>query len=251
MTAKSFTFYLGTHQPHWLSQARFPLFISHRRLREYKTLPIARAPWSLDSGGFSALDKNGEWDMTEKEYITAVRRYRDEIGMLQWAAPMDWMCEQKIREKTGKTVKEHIQLTVRNLISLQYKASDLRFIPVLQGFELDDYIYCADVYDQAGVYLDQEPVVGLGSVCRRQGTEEIGLIVKTFAAQGISLHGFGVKAAGLAKYGAHLTSSDSMAWSYAARRQPPMAGCRTHINCANCLPYARLWRARLLAQLTY
>src|SRR5690242_4741899 len=94
-------FYLGTHMPSWLTKTDVPLFVSHRRLLgelrpgrgARKTLPRARGPWALDSGGFTELQMFGEWRTTPAEYIAAVRRYRDEIGGLVWAAPMDWMCE--------------------------------------------------------------------------------------------------------------------------------------------------------------
>ena len=86
-------FYLGAHQPHWLESAGFPLFVSHRRLRERRSLPRAIAPWALDSGGFTALSGDGTWDMTPGQYVAAVERYAAEIGRLEWAAPMDWMCE--------------------------------------------------------------------------------------------------------------------------------------------------------------
>jgi hypothetical protein len=44
-------------------------------------------------------------------------------------------------------------------------------------------------------------------------------------------------------------SADSMAWSYAARCEPPMRGCAGHKNCANCLRYAANWRAGIVARL--
>lgn len=81
------TFYLGSHQPHWLATAGVPLFISHRRLADRKTLPRATAEWALDSGAFSELSLYGEWRTTVREYHRAVRRYDDEIGKLSWAAP--------------------------------------------------------------------------------------------------------------------------------------------------------------------
>jgi hypothetical protein len=61
------------------------------------------------------------------------------------------------------------------------------------------------------------------------------------------LHGFGVKAQGLARYGHLLTSADSMAWSMHARREPPLPGCTGHINCANCRRYAYPWAGRMQA----
>ncbi len=102
-----------------------------------------------------------------------------------------------------------------------------------------------DAYDQAGIDLAAEPLVGLGSVCRRQATSEIDRIVTTLAGQGLRLHGFGVKTAGLGRYGWALESADSLAWSYAARREPALPGHR-HKNCANCLVYALAWRERVV-----
>lgn len=76
-------------------------------------------------------------------------------------------------------------------------------------------------------------------------TGEIDHIVSTVAALGISLHGFGVKTAGLVRYASDLASADSLAWSYGARMAPPLPGC-THKSCANCLRYALRWRERVL-----
>ena len=45
-----------------------------------------------------------------------------------------------------------------------------------------------------------------------------------------------------------LASADSLAWSYDARRRPPLPG-HTHKNCANCQPYALTWRTRVLNSL--
>lgn len=90
------------------------------------------------------------------------------------------------------------------------------------------------------------PLVGIGSVCRRQRTSEMGMIIRTLASGGLRLHGFGVKKQGLAYYGAALASADSMAWSYAARREAPLQGC-THRSCSNCSRYALRWREDILA----
>jgi hypothetical protein len=70
------TFFLGTHQPGWLGHARIPLFVSDVRLRVYKTLPRAAAPWALDSGGFSELQNHGRWTVGPREYVARVRRPR-------------------------------------------------------------------------------------------------------------------------------------------------------------------------------
>lgn len=84
-------FFLGTHHPHWLSLLGVPLFVSRRSMDGRKTLPRAVAPWALDSGGFSELTIHGEWRMTARAYVDFVRRCADEVGLLAWAAPQDWM----------------------------------------------------------------------------------------------------------------------------------------------------------------
>lgn len=240
-------FYLGAHQPHWLQRAGFPLFVSRRQLSRKRVLHPAACRWALDSGGFTELSMHGRWLLPAQDYAAAVTACRDQIGLLDFAAPQDWMCEPFILDRTGLAVREHQERTVANYLDLRRAAPALPFIPVLQGWTLADYLRCADLYRQAGVNLAALPRVGLGSVCRRQSTAEIATIISVLSGLGLRLHGFGVKTGGLARYGHLLASADSMAWSYAARRQPPLPGCTGHKNCANCLTYAARWRARILA----
>jgi hypothetical protein len=241
-------FYLGAHQPHWLWRAAFPLFVSHRQLARRRSLHPATCRWALDSGGFTELSLHGRWITPPEDYAAAVARYADRIGRLDFAAPQDWMCEPFMIDRTGLSVREHQERTVTSYLTLRALAPDLPVIPVVQGWALADYLACADLYAAAGVDLAALPRVGLGSVCRRQSTAEIAVIVTELAARGLHLHGFGVKTGGLHLYGHLLASADSMAWSYTARRQPALPGCTGHRNCANCLIYATRWRARVLAR---
>ncbi|MER5419888.1 DUF7221 family queuine tRNA-ribosyltransferase-like protein [Streptosporangium roseum] len=247
--AEPLVFYLGAHQPHWLWTADFPLFVSHRQLARKVALRPARTRWALDSGGFTELSLHGRWITTPEQYAAAVTRYAEQIGHLDFAAPQDWMCEPFMVERTGLSVAEHQHRTVANYLHLRQIAPALPFIPVIQGWHLADYLACVRLYEAAGVDLAALPRVGLGSVCRRQSSAEIETITTTLARAGLRLHGFGVKTGGLHRYGPRLASADSMAWSYAARREPPLPGCAGHKNCANCLRYATAWRSRLLAGL--
>lgn len=190
------TFYLGTYLPHWLASSTFPLFVSHKRLARYKRLPVARYRWALDSGAFSELAACGRWTLTPEAYVVAVRTHRDEIGRLDWAAPQDWMWEPFILAKTGLSVEEHQRRTVDNYLQLKALAPDLPFVPVLQGWDLADYLRCAALHEAAGVDLAAEPLVGVGSVCRRQATAQIGYLIEQLSAR-FALHGFGCKTQGL------------------------------------------------------
>jgi hypothetical protein len=234
-------FYLGTHMPSWLGKTDVPLFISHRKLMGRKTFPRALGRWALDSGAFSEVSMKGRFETTPAAYVGAVRRYSQEIGGMDWAAPQDWLCEPFVIEKTGLTVQEHQKRTTDNIGELRGLAPDLTFIPVLQGWEYGDYIDHVSMYEAAGFDLREEPTVGVGSVCHRQGTKDAHAIMVTLRSYGIKPHGFGVKLSGLAKYGLALESADSMAWSFDARYNEPMEG-HTHKACASCMPYAMKWR---------
>jgi hypothetical protein len=238
-------FYLGVPEPGWLARTDAPLFVSQRRLAGRRRLPLATCSWALDSGGFTELSLYGEWRTTPGAYVAAIWRYATEIRRLDWAAPMDWMCEPSMLARTGLTVPQHQRRTVNNLLTLRTLAPDLPIIPVLQGWTLSDYLRCLDLYAASGVDLTAEPLVGLGSVCRRQHLQTIGAIVERLASMGLRLHAFGVKVAGYDLYGHRLASLDSMAWSFRARRSAPMPGHR-HRTCANCLSFALGWRAGLL-----
>lgn len=251
-------FYLGSHHPHWLGRTEVPLFVSIRSLRERKTLPVALGPWGLDSGAFWEVHHTGGFITSPHQYIGEVARCADEVGRLAWAAPQDWPCEDFALAKTGLTVIEHQRRSVASYLTLHSLDATLPIVPVLQGQTVDDYLRCVDLYEHAGIDLTCAPVVGVGSVCRRQHTGEIEHIMRTLAHQGLALHGFGVKAPGLTRYSWALTSADSLAWSYDARREPGVGGKRgrrrfpghSHKSCANCLAYALDWRTRVLRSCT-
>lgn len=247
-------FYLGTHEVHWLATADVPLFVSHRRLRGRKTLPkVGRRGYAVDSGGFSELSLYGTWRTTPEEYVTAIARYDAEIGHMDWAAPQDWMCEPPMLAKTGLAVAEHQRRTVANFARLsqlwpEHSDAECPFMPVLQGWEMDDYLTCWRMYEDAGINPREYETVGVGSICRRPNIDDIGAIAEALHEldTGVPLHGFGVKTEGLAKYGDLFASADSLAWSRAARWEAPLSGCTAHKNCANCLTYALQWRDRVL-----
>lgn len=240
-------FWLGTPKPQWVRRTDVPLFISRRNLSMRKSFPRARGPVVIDSGGYIELSLHGRWTVTERAYVPEARRYVEDIGNVDWLAPLDWMCEPHVLAKTGLTVAEHQARTIASYLELRSLTPDLPWAPVLQGWTLADYRRHVDAYDRAGVDLRVAPIVGIGSVCRRQATSEIVPIVRTIAQLGIRLHGFGVKTTGLQQIASDLVSADSMAWSFTARRRPILLPeCSGHQNCANCLTWALRWRDQVL-----
>ncbi|TXH14955.1 MAG: hypothetical protein E6R03_08210 [Hyphomicrobiaceae bacterium] len=246
-------FFLGTHVTSWLGRLSIPLFISRRRLTTAK-LHKALGSWALDSGGFSELSMYGEWTTEPEEYVDDVRRFSANVGNLEWAAIQDWMCEPQMLAKTGLNIVEHQRRTVLNYNTLLHLAPEIAWTPVLQGWEQADYKAHVTMYEAEGHILRNLPVLGIGSVCRRQHLEEIAIFLEELKADGFNnLHGFGFKTTGLmtlkqfamsrrnAKTDLALASADSMSWSFTARYEDPLPGCNTHINCANCIKYAMMW----------
>jgi hypothetical protein len=244
-------FWLGTHHPHWLwtpGYEEVPLFVSRRTLSRYKTLKpkLSETKYIIDSGGFSELDSTGEWSIDDGQLAREVRRYSSEIGEPEYAAPRDYMCEPHILRNTGLTIAEHQRRTVESVINLRCTAPEVDWLPVLQGWKPDDYLRHVELYDKCGIDLVREPLVGLGSVCRRQNTRPVEELIKRLSREGIRLHGFGFKLEGLARVGKYLESADSMAWSFDARmNKRPLPGC-PHKSCANCRKYALQWRERVV-----
>lgn len=181
----------------------------------------------MDSGGFQELPLHGEWTVTVDRYI---REYVHGIGKLQWAAIQD------------RIVEEHQRRTIRTYLESMDKAPE----PVLQGRTCGDYWRHVDDYARADIELRKLPLVGLGSICRRQGTHRAAAIAHTLRrSDGVRIHAFGVKTARLELMRDDIASADSLARSFTARRGPPLPGCK-HEHCNNCLKFALKWRAKIL-----
>lgn len=113
---------------------------------------------------------------------------------------------------------------------------------MLQGWSIGDYERHVEAYADAGVELAALPLVGVGTVCRRQNTVTAAvLLAQLHLVHGLRLHGFGLKLTGLRLAREHLASADSTAWSFNARKNRPLPG-HTHKSCANCIEYALEWR---------
>lgn len=255
-------FYLGVPDARWLERAGVPLFLSVNAFKQ--KLPKAIAPWALDSGAYTELTKHGTWRATPAEYVARVREIQT-VGMLDFVFVQDWPCGPPALAKTGLTVTQHQGRTVDSYLELCELAPDVPWVPVLQGSAPSDYAVHRDAYALAGVDLAAVPLVGLGSIASRQDDPVIGRVAHHLAADGIRLHGLGVKKSGIRLYGDALAAADSHAWSFdayfshragrAARGQvgPPLTACREEVKrgehpptCRNCMRYALHWREAVL-----
>lgn len=210
-------FYVGLHQ---VNHARHfdRCFISVNRLLHRKSDFEARE-WILDSGAFSQIYRYGE-HMTTKEYAAQIKRWA-RCGKLVAAVTQDYMCEPFILQRTGKTILEHQQMTIERYKQLLALVDSVYIMPVLQGYETEDYLHHIDLY---GGLLKPGMYVGVGSICKRNSSIlSIIEILKAIKRKrpDLKLHGFGLKLTALENKTIRdmLYSCDSMAWSYAARRE--------------------------------
>ena len=214
-------FFTGLHQP---SDARHfdGAFVSVNRLRPRKAA-MQVGDWIMDSGAFTEVSRHGGYRHSVSEYAAEIRRWATNgSGRLLAASSQDFMCEPFILKITGLTVEDHQRLTIERYDELRREdTAGVYILPVLQGFEPADYVRHVEAY---GARLAPGAWVGVGSVCKRNGSPDqvaaVLMSIKT-ARPDLLLHGFGLKTTALAHsfVRSMLHSADSMAWSYAARKQ--------------------------------
>ncbi len=210
-------FYVGLHHP---SDAKHfaQCMISVSRLRERKS-DFSVNDWMIDSGAFMELKIHGQYRDSPSAYAAQVRRW-SRCGRLVAAVSQDYMCEPFMLERTGLTIADHQRMTIERYDALLAEHTGVYILPVLQGYRPEEYV---DHIRQYGERLALGAWVGVGSVCKRNadvGAIEHVLIAIHDARPDLRLHGFGVKLTALQSSIVRgcLHSADSMAWSYAARR---------------------------------
>ena len=92
----------------------------------------------------------------------------DSGAFSQVAAAQDFMCEDFILKKLGRTVKDHQQMTTTNYRDLLTEMDAIKcrtqIMPVLQGYEPEEYAEHLKIY---GSLIAKDEWVGVGSVCKR------------------------------------------------------------------------------------
>lgn len=177
--------------------------------------------WIMDSGAFTQVVMQGGFQQTPEEYADHIHRWRS-CGNLLAAVTQDYMCEDVALEATGLSLQDHQRLTVKRYRKIrQLVDPDVYVMPVLQGFAPEEYVACLYLY---GDSIPDGSWVGVGSVCKRNTSvaeiEDVLGAIKS-SRPDLRLHGFGIKLTALTSAFVYdsLYSSDSMAWSYAARRE--------------------------------
>jgi hypothetical protein len=212
-------FYTGNHQP---SDAKHfdRAFVSVNRLRGRRS-GFQVKDWIMDSGAFTQIAKHGGYTEGVEVYAAEIKRWANN-GNLLAAVAQDYMCEAHMLAITGKTIEEHQVLTIKRYDALlACDTGGVYIMPVLQGYEPEDYVRHIEMYDDR---LKHGMWVGVGSVCKRNGDpraiERVLFAIKEVRPD-LQLHGFGLKTTARSSplVNELLHTADSMAWSYAARRE--------------------------------
>jgi len=168
--------------------------------------------WALDSGGFVALNRWGDFPFSPDRYLELVSNLGPE-----WAASMDYPCEPDIARGTKLSVNDRIEATVEYAVYLCQR--DKRIVPVLQGYTAEEYQRCWNLLSSK---MSVERLA-IGSVCKRQSKAEISTLcwhLRQFLPS-IPIHGFGVKLRALEwpEVWELFTSIDTNSWEFHRRGQ--------------------------------
>lgn len=220
-------FYVGLHQP--ADAKHFDrACISINRLRGRRK-PLRGVEVLVDSGAFTELNLYGRYRHEVEEYATELHRlWVQGVVRIVAAVAQDYMCEAFMLAKTGLTIADHQRLTIERYDDLVQALERLfggtppfPVLPVLQGYSPADYVRHLVAY---GSRLVEGMWVGVGSVCKRNGAPaQVAAVLKAIAKvrPDLRLHGFGVKITALLHETVRrlLATADSLAWSFAARKQ--------------------------------
>lgn len=160
--------------------------------RRRKYLPKSGIRW-LDSGGFTLLNLYGKYPFSIIAFMNLVAFLNP-----HYYASMDYPCEPDIsRQLDLMSNAERIKATVANAIAMTEWESHVRgkLVPVIQGYTLDEYRQCIDLYHKLGTIREY---MAVGSMCRRISNAELhnlipGITDHARQASVKRLHFFGLK----------------------------------------------------------
>ena len=174
----------------------------------------------VDCGGFyNSLA--GNYKTSDTEYLEYVKSVNADFFALR-----DYTCEKEVCKRLKTTTKEQIKKTFEHHLRMLEYLDDFLLdcngkkaiaVPVLQGYELEDYLYCLDLYREAGLI---NSYMAIGTLCRRNATREITKIVGKLREElpdWVMIHAFGVKIPTLKRIWNLCDSIDTGAWDFVSR----------------------------------
>lgn len=185
------------------------------------SLPDFVTEKAADCGGFVATFKWGKYPYTPEQYVEWL------YGWLpQWAAMMDFCCEDEITGGKPGIVRERQQKTTEMAYHFWSNCKDAQWcwVPTIQGWTVEDYVRHAQemkpLIQEMQAYYGKDSYfrVGIGTLCRRASVEMIHEVIREVSAilGDVPLHLWGVKLGLLQSPLAlpeQVVSMDSAAWN--------------------------------------
>jgi hypothetical protein len=151
----------------------------------------------LDSGGFSFFSRWGDYPFSPDEYLRLVEHPYYGYQPLAWAS-LDYPCEEDTRRRLGLMSNlERIEATLDYLAWFTEHATWAGMVPVVQGYTIDERLYCLEEMARRGL---AKPFMAIGSLCALKSQREIDAVVNalgstatTILSYPVAWHLFGVK----------------------------------------------------------
>lgn len=202
-------YFLGCNFPEKIAGLNCPVMISvngffKRRGNSYTCRKAlfdgGNQPVIIDSGAFSRISRLYSYKnhLPTRTYAQVIWRFKNCCNLVA-VVVQDYMCESYILSITGLDIPTHQRLTLHRYDRLVQELDKLAqstgeappyIMPVLQGYEPDDYMRHLDNY---GGSIKTGDWVGIGSVCKRNSNPGSIWAILHRLPTDFRYHGFGVK----------------------------------------------------------
>jgi len=185
-------------------------------------LPKNRNKLMIDSGAYDLLIRGEleDYPFTPLEYSKTIKNL-DIVP--DYVISMDYICN---REENSDNY-ELINKTIHNakLLRKEFKReNDICFVPVVQGYKLEDYLYCIEQLVEQKIVIDGDNI-GIGSLVGRRGVKEPRTIIREVfkfleekqIKTGIHCFGVNLNVIKDEEIFNMISSIDSLAWTFPYR----------------------------------
>lgn len=176
---------------------------------------------AADCGGFRASLIWGDYRYTPAEYVNWLHKFNPE-----WAATMDWCCENELTGGKPGIVRERQQRTTEMAYRFywDYRDAPWAWVPTIQGWTVEDYRrHARELKPLIGLWqrhYKNNPMwrVGIGTLCNRASEHMIRAVIAAVrdVLPDMPLHLWGVKLDVLKSpipLDKNVVSVDSAAWT--------------------------------------
>lgn len=182
-------------------------------------IPSQTRQLAADCGGFVATFRWGDYRYSPAEYVDWLRGWSRPP---EWAATMDYCCEDEITNSRPGIVRQRQDRTTEMAHHFwnTYRGEAWSWTPTIQGWRTGDYerhaAELAPLIREMKAHYGRNFRVGIGTLCRRASVREIREVVHAVAAvlPDTDLHLWGVKLSAIQKgLPSQVGSVDSAAWN--------------------------------------